>query len=81
MEGFNLIFKLNLQIQVNEFLVWISNSSPWIELVTRYKQKSLVQVTPKLKYQDEILSNSSQIQTLEHSLIFNSNYIPNFEKF
>jgi hypothetical protein len=48
LQGFQFNLNLNLQIQVNNSLDWTSNSSPWIELVTRCNCTSLVQVSSKL---------------------------------
>jgi hypothetical protein len=44
---FNL--NLNCQIRTNSFLVWTSNSYPWIGLDTRCKQHPLFQISSKFK--------------------------------
>jgi hypothetical protein len=81
MEEFNLIFNLNIQIQVNKFLVWTLNSSPWIELVTRCKQDPLVQVSSKLQIPRRDSSKFYRILNLEASLIFHSHSTLNLKKF
>jgi hypothetical protein len=57
-------------MEANKFLVWTSNSSPWIGLDTRCKQQPLVQVSFKFKVARRNYIKFYQILTLETSLNF-----------
>jgi hypothetical protein len=64
------ILNSNFRPKSRKFLVWILNSSLWIELVTKCKQKPLVQVSSKLQFPRRSSSQFYCILNLEASLFF-----------
>ncbi len=79
----HFLFNLNLnhRIWTNRFLVWTSNSYPWIGLDTRCNQQPLFQISSRFKVPRRNYIKFCRILNLGASRIFNLKSIPNLNKF